>query len=349
MPIRRYSTNARWVETENPTISAENAVNQINPPFTEREQRYAQHLIETETAQVKEADRQNSLADLHAKEKETASLEMMLEAIGPQIEQATSRLERLATDGGSPFLGLVCYLCLLTCIFAEYSISLSTLSFVLDINRNTHEAQMLALSVVSAMMILKIVVARLIWDPWEKARTQTGLGGKRVRQAIGAVFLLFVGLMTTFMVTRISYARQEATKVLIGSSLAGGKTAPVVDQKKIDAAVYAISICMAINGALFFVIGHTEMKKAVIYHRSLTAYRHLLSRQSQLEEALALSKRALAIYLDDWQRITERSNLAAAHYRTRLMLLLEQALKRRPPRRTNREMIDDLLGSDYER
>jgi hypothetical protein len=166
--------------------------------------------------------------------------------------------------------------------------------------------------------------------------------------AIAIVFLLFVGAMTVYMMGRISEARSEATRAWENANRTDDRPPVEVDMEKVDAAVYTVSICLAINGALLFVIGHTELRKTLAYVRSLIVCRRLRSRRKKLEDDLSRASVELAKSRDRWERVVERATLASEHHRKCLVMYLDQSLKRRPARRSTREVISDLLVSEFE-
>ncbi|MEW6211319.1 MAG: hypothetical protein AB1631_23340 [Acidobacteriota bacterium] len=346
MKTGNYTIHGRGRKEFHPT--ARDYIDKIEPPFTQRDVRHAFDLIDTETEQVRDAERASSLSEMEQARNRHGLLAPRVEENRPRLEEAERELEVRKADRGSPTLGTFGYLFFVVCVGAEYSITLSTLPFLLNINRNSGEAHMLALAVVSAMMILKMVIGRLVWEPWEEARTRLGLRHRKVIWAIAVVFLLFVGTMTVYMMSKISVARSEATKALQNANRTDDQPLLEVDLEKVDAAVYVVSICLAINGALLFVIGHTEFRKVLAYLRSLIVCRRLRSRQKKLEEALSNAKTDLAKRCDDWERVDERATLASEHHRNGLIIHLEQSLKRRPARRSNREVIADLLASEFE-
>lgn len=140
------------------------------------------------------------------------------------------------------------------------------------------------------------------------------------------LFLLSIGWLNIHTLSAIAPAREEVVKAKRNLDLPEEVKPEPVDWKKIDQAIFWVSMAAAINGALLFVIARKELNTA--YWRALLAVLLLRFRQRGLKRKQLLAEARLNTLDEALKHIDERVQEVIEAYRSRLLILLEQALRR---------------------
>jgi hypothetical protein len=361
MPINVFKTNQRANETSEGQIFAEDLIRVLQPPCGAEEESRIERMIEVEAAQVEEDCRR----EIHT-ELEAARRNQMLAAAYHQehlaaLEREKDEVEKAKTIRASFILLVTTVVFFLACMIAEWEITWATLPYILGVKQHSFEGVMLSLAPITGLAILKVVFAFLIWDPWQKVR-EASASPRKTPKIVMALFLIAVGAFTVFTIARLAEARSEIVKlkeltrgedrILAGAS-EQQQAAAEADRKqkiaavmdKINWAVYVISICLAINGALFFLIFLTEWNRLRVLLISLLVLFRRSRKHAKSRAELAEAEIDLARKTKDCENIDTTARTRAEHYRARLLLLLEQALKRPPRPRPYRELAAERLAA----
>jgi hypothetical protein len=148
--------------------------------------------------------------------------------------------------------------------------------------------------------------------------------------------------MTSFTAIKMNFARIEASKAKANDARPVGEAIVVVDQEKIDQGVNAVTLCLAINGALFALVAFSEVNRLSAYWRSFFAQRRLRRRQKRFDEKATEAGKRLALAEKGQGQLESRVQQAAEQQRAGLKILLKRADKRRPLR----EVVDHVLAAN---
>jgi hypothetical protein len=118
-----------------------------------------------------------------------------------------------------------------------------------------------------------------------------------------------------------------------------------LDRGVVRRAVLAISIWVAVDGALFLLAGGRDLRR-VIRHAALAIvagirrrrHQSLVARQIRTASTLATRQR-------DWERADEQARLLAESFRQRRLLDLEQASRQAGANRTSLDLVNAVLAS----
>jgi hypothetical protein len=227
-------------------------------------------------------------------------------------------------------------------VVADFTPTWNTLPYILEIKKHSIEGILLALAPAVAVAILKVIIGTLVWDRWHAARSHPSRAVRIAGWMLIAVFMLPVGGLTVYTMSIIAPAREEVVKARRNLDLLEGEKPEPVDMKKIDRAILWVSITAAVNGALFFLIGMKELNTA--YWRILLAVLFLRSRQRSLKGQQSQAEARLNTLQEAWEHIDERVQEVIDAYRSRLLILLEQALKRPHQLRPYLRRVDETLA-----
>lgn len=289
------------------------------------------------------AYRQEKNAEFEAVRADKNLLDSHAQEHRSRLEKAGQELEAKRANRGSLILAAILLACVVACVFADFTPTWSTLPYILDIRKHSVEGIMLALAPAVAVAILKVVISTLIWDRWRAARSHPSLKVRVAGWALIALFLIPVGGLTIYTVGVIAPAREEVVKARRNLDLPEGAKPEPVDWKKIDRSILWVSITAAINGALFFLIGMNELNTA--YWRILLAVLLLRFRQRRLKKKQSRTEARLNTLQDAWEHIDDRVREIIEAYRSRLLIFLEQALRRQHQSRSYLQRVNEILAA----
>jgi hypothetical protein len=350
--INALKNNRRPKEMGDRQVFAEDLIRSLQTPCAAAEVSEIKRMIEVEAAQVDEACRQETHTAMETARQNHKQLQAQVQEHRPSVERAKSEFEKAESNRGNFILIVTAIAFFIACMVAEWDITWTTLPYSLGIKQHSFAGVMLSLAPTTGLAILKVVIAILIWDPWQKLRSEASASPRKAPKIVMALFLIVVGAFTVFTIAMLAEARSEIVKlkdqvrnesrVVIGAS----EKKVAADKEKINRAVYVVSICLAINGALFFLIGLTELNKLTAYLRSLVILAWLWRRQAGIEVKLAQAETHLAEKTKDWENIEVLAKNRAEHYCARLSLMLEQMLKRPRQAPSYRELVAERLAAN---
>lgn len=294
-------------------------------------------LIDAASDQAGGAYRLDQRAQFENAQAAKSNLAAFKQKVDERLAAAEQQLAQCLPNRGSVILMLFSALACIACIAAEFDISWVTIPWALGIKQYTLAATLLALAAAVSPIILKVPIAKLVWEPL----SNSDHSNKTRRYAALIVFLLGVATLTIYTVAMLADARSAVSQ--IKELLAGGGDVSRIDRSVIDRAIYFVSISLAINGSLFFLIALEEKNKLVAYWRARCAVFHLRRRQRMLAQQLAQAESRLNVAQEARQHIEERAQQVVRHYCERLKLKLEPKLK--PAPRSYREIVNDVLSA----
>lgn len=335
-------TRNKSAKKESHEVFAEEIIDSLTPPCSDRELRRIVEKINAEANQVGAAYRQEKLSELEAARADKNIFDAQTQEHGSRLGKAEQELEAKRASRGSLILAVILLACVIACVVADFTPTWNTLPYILEIKKHSIEGVLLALAPAVAVAILKVVIGTLVWDRWHAARSHPSLTVRIAGWVLIAVFMLPVGGLTIYTMSIIAPAREEVVKARRNLDLPEGEKPEPVDMKKIDRAILLVSITAAVNGALFFLIGMKELNTA--YWRILLAVLFLRSRQRSLKGQQSQAEARLNTLQEAWEDFDERVQEVVEAYRNRLLILLEQALKRPHQLRPYLRRVNEILA-----
>jgi hypothetical protein len=294
-------------------------------------------MAEIESEQAGEAYRQEQQLELETARVAKKRIDVLLEGNRRLCEERQKFLGPAWADILKCLTGLFSLMAFTACLVAEFVLTWATLPYILDVERSSFAGIMLALAPTAAMAILKVIFEITVWNVWETARAHQSIRIRSLGWLLIVTFLFSIGTLTVYTVSVIAPAREEVVKILQEPGPAAGQEAQEVDWEKIHRAVFWVSICAAVDGAVFYLIAIKELN-ILVHLWSLSSLRRkrreLLKESSEAEAQVNTLEEA-------WEQITERAGRVAAHCRERLFLLIEQARRRPRPAGSFRERVDE--------
>lgn len=326
---------------ERHALFAEEIIDSLAPPCSDRELRRIVEKINAEGNQVGTAYRQEKLSELESARADKNLLDARAQEYCSRLEKGERELQAMQVSRGSVILAAILLACVIACVVADFAPTWNTLPYVLEIKKYSIEGILLALAPAVAVAILKIVIGTLVWDRWYAARSHPSRAVRIAGWVLIAAFMLPVGGVTIYTMSIIAPAREEVVKARRNLGLMEGEKPEPVDMKKIDRAILWVSITAAVNGALFFLIGMKELNTA--YWRILLTVLFLRVRQRSLKEKQLQAGARLNALQEAWEHIDERVQEVIEAYRSRLLILLERALRRPPQLRPYLQRVNEIL------
>jgi len=353
MPIiTAFMNNRHSKGTGDSQVFAEELIRSLQTPCTEAEVSRINRMIEVEAAQLDETCRHEARTEMEAARLNHSRRRKEAQDHRLSVERRKSEFEKAESNRGSFILMLIAITFFCSCMVAEWDITWETLPYVLSVKKYSFTGVMLSLAPVTGLAILKVAFAILVWEPYQKARSEVSASPRKAPRIVMAVFLIAVGAFTLITLAKVAEARSEIGRLKeqarIESRTGAGESDKKVaaDWNKINRAVYIVSICLAINGAIFFLIGLTELNRITAYVRSLVLLVSLRNWQRWLESGAARAETHLVEKTNAWENIDERAKNSAEYYRQRLSLILEQALKRPRKAQSYRELVAERLAAN---
>ncbi len=324
-------------------VFAEDLLATLPSPLSDDQVNGLRGMADTEGAQAGSAYRQDKHAEMETAQTAKNHLDAKMKTTSARLETAEQELAKRRADPGSAILVVFAALCFLACVVAEYDVSLGTITWALSIRPDSFTGVMLALACAVSPIILKAPITQLIWEPWQQARSQSDHPHKTRRFVVLAIFLLGIATLTVYTVAMLADARSVVSH--IKEVLAADGNISGIDRTVINRAIYFVSISLAVNGALFFILALEEKNKLAACWRSRCSVLYLRFQQWRLGRRLARVEPRLNVAQAAWQRIDDRVAQAIRHYRDRLAILIGQKLKGPRQPRSYREMVNDVLSA----
>jgi len=327
-------------------VFAEDLLATLPSPLSHDQVEGLRGMADTEGAQAGSAYRQDQHAEMETAQTAKNRLDAKMKTTSARLETAEQELAKRRADPGSAILMVFAALCFLACVVAEYDVSLGTITWALSIRPDSFTGVMLALACAVSPIILKAPITQLIWEPWQQARSRPDHPHKTRRFVVLAIFLLGIAALTVYTVAMLADARSVVSH--IKEILAADGDISGIDRAVINRAIYFVSITLAVNGSLFFILALEEKNKLAAYWRSRCSVLYLRFQQWRLGRKLARVEPRLNVAQAAWQRIDERVAHAIRHYCDRLAILIGQKLKGPRQPRSYREMVNDVLSASLD-
>jgi hypothetical protein len=308
-------------------IRSDEIIAGLTHPLSADEMDGLTNLIVDEGAQLDVSERTEAAEDIRVAEEHAKAKRSQLEGVRRRAGEVRSDLD--AAEPGTLFRGLTYLICALACIFSEFALTYYTLPFILDVPEGWLRVA-IAAAPTSALIILELAFQRMLEDPWRNLRRRAESGrGKRLALGVAMfVFLLSVGAGNILTVWYLAEIREQATMMKTDSlaadtldtsepALAGAPTG--VEERKLDPAqvrktVVAVSLLVAVDGALLLLVGICEMQ-AHRRRRQLEREAALLEKQTRARESdLEAATNGVAILEARAATTEERCRTAAACY-----------------------------------
>ncbi len=321
---------------------AETLLAELSSPLTDDQANGLRSLANTEGAQIGSAFRQDEHDKLETAQTAKNHLEDKRKTISARLAAVEQELAKYRIDPGSVILLVFYALCFAACVVAEYDVSSGTITWALSLKPG-FTATMLALACAVSPVILKWPITQLIWEPWQQARSQADHPDRKRRYVILAIFLLGIATLTIYTIALLADARSIISH--IKDVLAVGGDISGIDRTVVNRSIYFLSIALAVNGSLFFILMMEEKNKLAAYCRSRCAVLYQRFQQWRLGHQLDRVEPRLNVIQAAWQRIDERVAHAIQHYRDRLALLIAQKCKGPRQPRSYRELVSETLDT----
>jgi hypothetical protein len=167
--------------------------------------------------------------------------------------------------GGGPWMGLVLLAAGAVCFGAEVTLTRETVCFLLSIPKHSPAGLALAIAPATALLVLGVIFERGLERPWRAWRTEN-----RPRWLDRIIGLSMVGVLVAValgsiaMVALLAQVREQAaTYMHVAKDMPFGLQVPVVDRTLVLRNVVALSLFVAVAGALLLAIGAADINDAV--------------------------------------------------------------------------------------
>jgi hypothetical protein len=324
--------------------SAQEMINSIQPPLTETVKQAIVEAINVEGDQVADACRREQLEKLEIARAAEKSAADQTQQVRSQLEEAGKDLRSKEAEPDSLVKQIVAYASFAGCSVCEFVLTWYTLPFILSVPQYSLAGIMLALAPTTALAILEVALARLIEEPWRKTQLAGSSGGNKKSVAVMTIFLVLLSASNILMVAWLAKAREESSNAKRNLERMEGETEVKVNQDVLDRAIMAVSICVAIDGALFFLIGMDEGRRRRERMKSRKIAAGLSDELQQLETRRTDAVKQVMIEQGALAGLDARAEAVAEHYRARLVFQLEQVANRPAQPRRPREYVSDILA-----
>lgn len=242
-------------------------IQELQPPVPPEQERHVIAVIALEGNAVEHASRAAD-ARGHATAIQRRALASVVTGEAGQKLVAAEEAEKDAVEA-SLVQAIIFSFCSFVCLGAEFTLTLVTLPFLLNIEQWSFLGFVLALAPTTAMIVLDRVLHRLLEDPWQRIRRVVHTAGQRIAvTAIMAVFLLGLGAGNLFTVFLLADARERATEIRLAAETTTGaeendSVAPerLAEHRAIvRKAVIAVSVFVTLDGALFCLLALSEIR-----------------------------------------------------------------------------------------
>lgn len=354
-----------FIEQVNPTvqstpISVRNSqaeIDQLIVPVAEPVVRQVRLLINSEAEETALAHRDGAQQRLAAS-RETAAAAVR-DAAEAESADAKAQVDAGQARAGSGWLGAILCLATAVCFFAEFALTLVTLPYILGLHQWSFLGVVLALAPTTAVLVLDKVVGRLVEDPFESIHQVSKAWCRRAVLATMVVFMFGLGVGNLWTVSLLADAREHATVLRREAERKPSRAmterpgvSPVTEEADhriaVKRAVWAVSVFVTLDGALFSLLALGELRRRRLYRKAQLKANEARAERGRRREQLANAQAQLSALEQEWNQIDERVTVWAARYREERLLQLEKALAKPPAARSGRETVTSILtGQQY--
>lgn len=325
-------------------LSSKRLIESVRPPLTNEAAHHIHQAIEFESRDLGKAHQAKRLFELAlAEAKEQDNNERLAEQC-QLLARAEDDLQHIKPS--SLLLAAILSACALIAVGSEFALTSATLPFILSIPRWSVLGVMVSLAPPAALAILKIVIARLFEDPWNRIQSPGASAASRAAiTALMVAFLVAVAWLNLHTIMRLQSAREEALaakSILERTEDAAGLS---VNQPVINAAVLAVSVAVTVDGALFFLFGFYEFQRYGKRKKASAKVAALRSQQETLRGRRFEAAARVRVATHACEASESEAELIAARFKQERLFQLEQTLVRLLSSRTALELVDDVLAA----
>jgi hypothetical protein len=296
----------------------------LRPPVSPAKESAFREALRTAKQRVADTYRGLKLAELKAAEAESEITEARWRALAERRDRERQRLEAL--PAGRALAGAAALGAFAACMTAEYVFNLAVLPWFLDLSPESVVAQMLAVAPATALLILELALPRLfgLEDLSGRAARAYSEAAATARRILAALFWLAVAGTTLASLYFVAKCREVATQVSVDRTVT---TLSPQARDLLQHTVIVLSVVLAVNGALFYLFGRSELGKAWERRR---ARRRLHRLEELAEETFAAHRRAvrdLELKREASQAAEQGAQQAAEVFEARSLLRLVQMLE----------------------
>ncbi len=344
MAITNYVYESSSAETPR-VASAQEMINSIRLPLAETAKQAIVEAIDVEGNQVADACRQEHREKLETARSAEKSAEVQVEQARSEFTEAEKDSRSKEDEPDSLIRMIVAYAGSVSCSVCEFVLTWNTLPFILSVPQFSFNGVMLALAPTTALAILEVALARLIEEPWRKARLGASHPGNRKSVVVMTVFLVLLSASNILMVAWLAMAREEASNARRNLERVEGEAEVKVKEEVLNRAIMAVSICVAIDGALFYLLGLEEWRRRRERLKGQERVDRLREDLGQFQAHYAAAAKQAAIVQGAWDSVDARAVAVAEHYRARLMFQLEQVANHPRPPKQLRDAVSEILAN----
>jgi hypothetical protein len=322
-----------------------NLVDTLPAPLTAATREHLEEALELEARQVERAFRQRTLEEVETAGAEFATARREAAECDGRLSEWTARLAVCEQSPHGGWLRTAVFaLCAIACFAAEFALTWETLPFLLDVRKYSWLGVALGLAPTTALLILDVVLARLLEEPWQRL-AQPGAQSPWQRRAVRtlmALFLVGVAWGNVQTVLYLAEAREEAAKQKAVDGIAALK--PVeVDTGAILRAILAVSLVVTVDGAMFFLLGLQDGRRLGQLARARLRCRSLARESRKLASGRDSAEARLAVKRNAWDGVKDGAELAAGRFRSLCRVSIEKKLAERQKRESLEMLVEDRL------
>ena len=323
---------------------------ELTAPVAEPVVRQLRALIEQEANETGLAHREGAFERLTGTRAKAAAAQRTAEE--SEVAESAAREAAARAKPGSGWQGTLFAAAGAICFGAEFALTLVTLPYVLGLHQWSVLGVVLAIAPTTAVLVLDKVLARLVEDPWEAIHQTTKTWHRYAATAVMVCFLLVLGVGNLWTVSLLADAREHATVLRREAERKSFKLAAVgaastakdnEDRAVVKQAVWAVSIFVTLDGALFSLLTLSEMRRRRGYRKSQREAGRALAERDSRRGELTDAQSELAAREQQWLEIDERVRVWSARYREERTLQLEKALAKLPDARSGRDVVTSIL------
>jgi hypothetical protein len=320
-------------------------IEELDYPLSEAQLEDAGELIKAESRKLARDYRRQEGEKLQSAREEEKLIQKRLAETHQQLESDEKKKE--AFSFGTWTRALIFLPLALVCFMAEFTLTWYTIPFILDVRQYSILGVTLAAAPSSALVILDVVIARLFEDPWRSLRSKlTSQAWKRTGAVVLMIMLLVVvaaGNIAT--VVYLAEAREDAAG--LRHNLEGVQTEDTVllDNELIRRTIIAVSVLVAVDGALFLLLGLDEAGASWRRRRFLSMLKSLRFRKEGLESEFAQATARLSQYEEEKIEEAEIAEEIADRYRKEMVFRLREAQERELRKLSSTDYTQGLLAA----
>lgn len=326
-------------------ISSQRLIEAIDQPLTPVALDHIHEAIEVEGRQVSQAFRAKKHEELAQAEAAETESSTKVEENRERLNKAEAELQQ--TKRGSFYLAAIFILCTVVSFAAEFTLTFVSLPYILEINRWSFLGIMVSLAPPTALVVLKIVIARLLEEPWQEIQSPDQPRVKRaIVVSLMASFLIALAWLNLLTVMKLQAAREEA--MIAKAAIEKAEIANVVvNRQVINQAVLYVSLAVTLGGAVFFLFGFFEFQRAARRAGVKTRVDQSREQQEHLEEELSKAQAQVRIALRAYDVSETDAEIVAASFRQHRLCQLDIKMASLRFNQSILKTVDDIFAGGW--